>query len=91
MAYSLYIVSCADGTLYTGIATDVGRRLQEHNGLKPKGARYTSARRPVRLVYEASFATRSDALKEECRIKRMSRPQKDALIATHVSVDRVKL
>ena len=81
MAYALYIVACADGTLYTGIATDVQRRLAEHNGLKPKGARYTSARRPVTLVYEAAFETRSAAQKEEARIKRLSRSEKDALIA----------
>lgn len=80
MAYSLYIVACADGTYYTGIATDVHRRIQEHNGAKPKGARYTSARRPVALVYEAAFATRSEASKEEARIKRLSRQQKLDLI-----------
>ena len=80
MAYSLYIVACADGTYYTGIATDVQRRIAEHNGAKAKGARYTSARRPVSLVYESLFATRSEALKEEARIKRLSRPQKELLI-----------
>lgn len=80
MSYSLYIVECADGTYYTGIATDVQRRILEHNGAKPKGARYTSARRPVALVYEAAFATRSEALKEEARIKRLTREQKQALI-----------
>ena len=80
MSFSLYIVECADGTYYTGIATDVQRRILEHNGAKPKGARYTSARRPVALVYEAAFATRSEALKEEARIKRLTREQKQALI-----------
>jgi putative endonuclease len=82
MSYSLYIVACADGTYYTGIATDVQRRIQEHNGSKPKGARYTSARRPVVLVYEAAFATRSDASKEEARIKSLTRQQKQELIAS---------
>ena len=53
MSYSLYIVCCADGTLYTGIAVDVARRVLQHNGEKRNGARYTSARRPVRLVYQA--------------------------------------
>lgn len=80
MSYSLYIVECADGTYYTGVATDVQRRILEHNGAKPKGARYTSARRPVALVYEAAFATRSEASKEEARIKRLTREQKQALI-----------
>ena len=81
MGYSLYIIECADDTYYTGIATDVQRRILEHNGAKGRGARYTSARRPVFLVYEASFATRSDALKEEARVKRLTRHQKQMLIA----------
>lgn len=84
MAYWLYIVRCADGTLYTGIATDVARRIGEHNGSGSanKGARYTAPRRPVVLVYEAPFETRSAASKEEARIKRLTRPEKDQLIAT---------
>ncbi|MBR2537474.1 MAG: GIY-YIG nuclease family protein [Hyphomicrobium sp.] len=90
MGYWLYIVECADGSLYTGLATDIERRLAEHNGgltgksgrpLKSKGARYTSVRRPVVLVYQAAFATRSEAAKEEARIKRLTRPQKLAIIA----------
>ena len=90
MGYWLYIVECADGSLYTGLATDVERRLAEHNGgptgksgraLKSKGARYTSARRPVVLVYQAAFATRSEAAREEARVKRLTRSQKLAIIA----------
>ena len=91
MGYFIYMVACADGSLYTGIATNVARRLAEHNGVTvkgaaskaSKGARYTTPRRPVRLVYEAAFATRSDASKEEARIKRLTRQQKDALIASY--------
>ena len=67
MSYTLYIVCCADGTLYTGIATDVERRLSQHNGAKGKGARYTAARRPVRLVYQAPYPTRSAALSRDER------------------------
>jgi putative endonuclease len=81
MNYSLYIVACADGTLYTGIAADVPRRVMQHNGEVPKGARYTSARRPVRLVYQAAFPTRSAALIEEARIKRLTRAEKQRLIS----------
>lgn len=81
MEYLVYIVECADGTYYTGIATDVGRRLLEHNDAKGKGARYTSARAPVSLVYQVRCASRSAALKEEYRIKRLTRGQKQALIA----------
>jgi putative endonuclease len=81
MDYSLYIVVCADGTYYTGIARDVDRRVMQHNGEKGKGARYTASRRPVRLVYQAHFATRSEALKEEARIKGLTRAEKELLIA----------
>jgi putative endonuclease len=90
MAFSLYIVECADGTYYTGIATDVQRRLLEHNGTKPKGARYTSARRPVALVYEAEFATRSEASKEEARIKRLTRQHKHEMISTAAKLRKTK-
>jgi putative endonuclease len=82
MSYSLYIVCCADGTLYTGIATDVARRLMQHNGARGKGARYTAARRPVRLVYQAAFPSRSAASIEEARIKRLTRAEKQRLIET---------
>lgn len=82
MDYSLYIVVCADGTYYTGIARDAVRRVMEHNGEKGKGARYTASRRPVRLVYHATFANRSEAQKEEARIKALSRAEKEALIVT---------
>ena len=81
MAYWVYIVECADGTYYTGIARDVQRRLMEHNGANGKGARYTSARRPVALIYEVSCETRSEALRAEIRIKRLSRREKEMLIA----------
>jgi putative endonuclease len=81
MNYWVYIVACADGTYYTGVATDVARRLSEHNGDKPKGARYTSARRPVTLAYQACFPDRSSAQKEEARIKQLPRAAKAAFIA----------
>ena len=83
MEFSLYMLLCADGTLYTGIAAHVARRLAQHNGEKPGGARYTSGRRPVKLVYEAKFASRAAALKEELRLKRLSRTQKQNLISAY--------
>ncbi len=82
--FSLYIVVCADGTYYTGIAVDVTRRLAEHNGENRRGARYTAGRRPVRLVFQATFATRSAASKEEARIKRLTRAEKQQLVSTFV-------
>jgi putative endonuclease len=80
-SYFVYILACADGTLYTGIARDVTRRLAEHNGERANGARYTAARRPVRLVYRQEFAGRSEAQREEARIKALTRAEKDALLA----------
>ena len=82
----LYIVQCSDGSLYTGITKDVERRLAEHNYIA-KAAKYTRARRPVSLVcsYEAGDS-RSDAMKEEIRVKKMTRAQKLKWIAVTNSV-----
>jgi len=77
--YYLYILKCSDGTLYTGITTDLERRITEHNSAK-LGAKYTSARRPVKLAYSQKFKNRSLASKEEARIKKMKKPRKLALI-----------
>lgn len=77
--YSLYILRCADDTLYTGITTDVARRVKEHNSA-PLGAKYTKARRPVALAYSSQWPNRALASREEARIKKLSRRQKQALI-----------
>jgi len=76
----VYILECTDKTLYTGITNDIKRRLVEHNEGN-KGARYTRARRPVKLVYYKKFKSRSRALQEECRIKKISRHEKLKIIA----------
>jgi len=76
----VYIVKCADDTLYTGWTIDLERRIVEHNESK-KGSRYTRARRPVSLVYFEQHETKSVAMKREAEIKRLSREQKQALIA----------
>ena len=79
----VYIVRCADGTFYTGYARDPKARVKVHNaGL---GARYTSGRRPVRLIYAESFESVGDALRREHALKRRSRAQKEALIGRRVS------
>lgn len=70
----IYILRCADGTLYTGWTNDLEKRLQTHNS--GKGAKYTRSRRPVELVYTESFATRSEAMKREAEIKKLSREEK---------------
>jgi putative endonuclease len=75
----VYILECADGTLYAGITTDLKRRLEEHNS-SSLGAKYTKARRPVRLVYSKKFKNRSLAAKEEHWIKKLSREEKLELI-----------
>lgn len=77
----MYIVRCADDSLYTGIARDVSRRISEHNANNGTGASYTRSRRPVRLVYQESAVDRSAASKREYQIKQLSRVQKLALIA----------
>ncbi len=77
--YHLYILRCADETLYTGITVDVSRRVGEHNTSK-LGAKYTRARRPVKLVYSKAFRNRSKASIEEARIKKLSRALKLELI-----------
>ena len=73
--YYLYILECADKTLYTGITVDLVRRVKEHN-ISNLGAKYTRTRRPVRLVYSKQFCNRSAASKEESLIKKMSREKK---------------
>ncbi len=77
----IYILRCADNSLYTGVTTDCERRLHEHNH-SPRGAKYTKARRPVKLTYQEAAANRSEAQRREAEIKRLSAPQKEALIAT---------
>lgn len=86
--YYLYILTCSDGTLYTGIATDVARRLAEHNS-EEQGAKYTRSRRPVRLAYSAAFADRADASREEYRVKQLSRQAKLDMLKTKKKAGRV--
>jgi putative endonuclease len=80
MNYFVYIVRCGDNSLYTGITTDLDRRIQEHNGELPGGAKYTAARKPVSLVYRSDFSDRSTASKEEARIKKMTKVHKELLV-----------
>ena len=78
--WRVYIVACADGTLYTGITNDLRRRLDEHNSGR-MGAKYTRSRRPVRLVYCEDVSDRSAAAKREYIIKRLPLVGKVALVA----------
>ncbi|TGD73876.1 GIY-YIG nuclease family protein [Mangrovimicrobium sediminis] len=76
----VYILQCADGTLYTGIARDLARRLRQHNGELAGGPRYTRGRRPVRLLWQETASDRAAAQQREARIKRLPRPAKLALV-----------
>jgi putative endonuclease len=77
------MVECADESLYTGITTDLDRRIQEHNEEEPKmGARYTRSKKPVRLVYHEQFDSRSSASKREMEIKSLRRSNKLKLLAS---------
>jgi putative endonuclease len=78
-AFYCYIVECADGTFYTGWTTDPERRLREHNA--GRGARYTRAHRPMRLVFVETQPDRASAMRRERALKALSRARKQALIA----------
>lgn len=83
-SWFVYIVSCSDGTLYTGITTDLERRMAEHNSEKG-GARYTRSRQPVHLVYREAVESRSEAARREYRIRRMPAAEKRSLVAMRKS------
>ncbi|MFA6550953.1 MAG: GIY-YIG nuclease family protein [Patescibacteria group bacterium] len=73
--WHIYILQCKDKTFYTGITTDLKRRVKEHN-TSTLGAKYTRGRRPVKLVYTKTLKNKSAALKEELRIKQLTRAEK---------------
>lgn len=77
--YFVYIAKCGDGSFYTGIAKDLEKRIEEHNS-SDLAAKYTRSRRPVERVFSSSFETRSLALKEEARIKKLSKKEKLKII-----------
>jgi putative endonuclease len=78
--WSVYLIRCGDGSLYTGIATDVARRFSEHVSQGPKAAKYLRGRLPLEIVYTREIGNRSEASKEELRIKAMTRVGKMRLI-----------
>lgn len=81
MDWWVYLVRCADGSLYCGLARDPEGRLRQHNGEEPGGARYTAGRRPVTLVWTEGHVDRSSAARREAQIKKLTRERKEALIA----------
>jgi putative endonuclease len=79
MSYFVYILECADKTLYTGSTNDIEKRVISHNTQKT-GAKYTKSRRPVKLIYQETFETKGEALTRENQIKQLTRKQKQNLI-----------
>ncbi|MDH5407081.1 MAG: GIY-YIG nuclease family protein [Gammaproteobacteria bacterium] len=82
----VYILRCADNSLYAGVTTEPQRRLQEHNVDNKLGARYTRARRPVEMVYQEECGSRSEACQRESEIKKMTRTAKEQLVSSFVAV-----
>jgi putative endonuclease len=79
MPYTVYILKCADKTLYIGFTNNLAKRLYTHNNLK-SGAKYTKARRPVKLIYKEQFRNKIKAMKREYELKQLTRQEKLALI-----------
>ena len=86
--HHVYIVRCADHTLYAGYALDPVQRVEIHNS--GRGARYTSGRRPVALVHVEAFESIGDALRREKQIKRWPRAKKEALIASEAALPKTR-
>jgi len=78
--FYFYIVRCADNSLYSGITTNLKRRVEEHNSDK-LGARYTRSKQPVQLIYNETFSSKSLALKREWEVKKMTKKEKELLLA----------
>ncbi len=85
-AYSVYLVRCRDGSLYTGIATDVERRLREHE-TSPRGAKFLRGKGPLTLVYQREIGDRSKASRVELVIKQLPRRDKDDHLVLSARID----
>lgn len=78
--WSVYMIRCRDGSLYTGITTDVPRRLAQHRGGDGRGAKFLRGKRPLRLVFTKAIGSRGLALRVESRIKRLAKTRKERLV-----------
>ena len=87
--WSVYVIRCADGSLYTGITTDIERRLAEHRSGEGRGARYVRSRGPLELVLEREIGDRGAALRVEHRIKRLDRAEKEGLLTRPGALDEL--
>jgi len=86
MDWKVYIIRCCDGSLYTGITNNLVKRIDIHNSDNTRGSRYVRSRRPATLVFSQRVKTRSDALKQEAAIKKLSRNKKLQLICKNTYV-----
>jgi putative endonuclease len=85
MNYFVYIINCQDESLYTGITTNLEKRIKQHDGKLKGGAKYTRGKGPVKLIYFEEYKTRSEALKREAEIKKLKREEKLLLPASSAS------
>ena len=87
--WSLYLVRCRDGSLYTGITTDVNRRFAEHQGKGDTGAKYLRGRGPLMLVFQKKLGNRSLAQGVESRVKKLSKARKEELISSKKHIEAI--
>jgi len=87
--WHLYLVRCRDGSLYTGITTDVSRRFAEHQGNGDAGAKYLRGRGPLTLVFQKKLGSRGLALAVESRVKKLSKARKEDLIRDNTRIDEI--
>ena len=87
--WHLYLVRCRDGSLYTGITTDVARRFAEHQGNSGAGAKYLRGREPLVLVFQRKLGGRSLALGVESKVKKLSKARKEELIRDNTHIDEI--
>ena len=85
----LYLIRCRDGSLYTGITTNVARRFAEHQGSGDTGAKYLRGRKPLELVFQRKLGSRSLALGVESKVKKLSKARKEELIRTDMRIDEI--
>ncbi len=87
--WHLYMVRCHDGSLYTGITTNVARRFADHQGNVDKGAKYLRGRKPLLLVFQKKLGSRSLALGVEIKVKKLSKIRKEELIRANTRIDEI--
>jgi putative endonuclease len=85
----IYMVRCQDGSLYTGISTNVGRRFTEHQGKGETGSKYLKGKGPLSLVFEKKVGSKNLALKVEGKIKKMPKAKKERLISVPVYIEDI--